>query len=236
MTTHFKAGVTNVGGNILTENGALKQMMPTKYYNFLDDFNNYTAGAWVVTDTGTGTSAVIDGAGGQFAITNAAAGASDTRQMQWSGTSAGARLTVFWDATKDFQLSAKVKVSNITTAGWMVGAATVDTSLLASLPTDGIYFLKANGAASLIASTRKAGTSSSITLGNVVADTYNTMSLMYTAVDGIWRAFLDGAPIGSITTTTNTPTNGLSVSVALLNSAATAHLVTVDWLSFMVER
>lgn len=235
MTTHFSSGATNVSGN--SDLAALRSMSPTVYYSQNFDFFSYAATDWVVTETDAGsTEAVVSGAGGQLAITNVSAGATDAAQIQWAGGSGGAVLTVFWDATKDLIMTARVKCSTASTMAWLVGAATVDTTVVASLPTDGLYFLKASGAATVIASTRKAGTSSSVTLGTTVADTFNVMTLVYTAVDGIWRASFDGTLIGTIAATTNSPTNGLCVSIGLLNAAATAHVLTVDYLNIMVQR
>lgn len=242
MGTHFGTGVTNVYRD--DEMGALRQPDPSQYYEQNFDFFDYLATNWVVTETDAGsTEAIVSGAGGYLAITNVSAGATDAAQIQWAGDSGAAILTTTWDSTKDFLMKARIKASNATTLAWLVGVATVDTTVVASLPTDGIYFYKASGAASLIASVRKAGTSSSVTLGTVVADTFNTMSLHYTPTGSVangpgnlWRMYLDGNLVGGISNTTNTPTNSLCVSIGLLNAATTAHVLTVDYLNIMVQR
>lgn len=235
MPTHFSSGVTNVSGN--NELTALRTMAPNLYYSQNFDFFAYIAADWVVTETDAGsTQAIVDGAGGQLAITNVSAGATDAAQIQWAGGAGAGVLTVYWDSAKDLIMTARVKASHATNTAWLVGAATVDTTVVASLPTNGLYFYKASGATSLIASTRKAGTSSSVTLGNTVADTFDTMSLIYTASDGVWRAGFNGVVKGSITTTTNSPTAGLCVSIGLLNASAVAHVLTVDYLTVMVAR
>lgn len=235
MTTHFTSGVTNIAAT--DPNTALRTMDPTVYYEQIMDFFNFTAGNWVVTETDAGsTEAVVSGAGGLFAITNVSAGATDAAQVQWSGGGAAGVLTIYWDSTKDLFMKARFKVSNATDAAFLIGAATVDTTVVASLPTDGLYFYKAGASTSLLASTRKAGTSSSVTLGAMANDTFVTANLVYTASDGVWRAALNGTVVGSITSTTNSPTNGLCVSIGLLNASAVAHVLTVDYLNIQVQR
>lgn len=239
MTTHFSSGVTNVSAS--NEMAILRTMDQTQYYTFFNDFNSYAAADWVVTETDAGsTEAIVDGAGGLFAITNVSAGATDAAQIQWAGGAGAGRLTVFWDITKEVIIKARYKVSSAADAAFVIGAATVDTSVVASLPTDGLYFFKAGGAASLIASARKSGTSSSVTLGNMADDTFVTSSFVYNPTGGqfgnYWTASLNGNPVGGITTTTNSPTNGLCISIGLLNASAVAHVLTVDYLNVMVQR
>lgn len=235
MSTHFSSGVTNVSAS--ADMTALRTMDPSQYYCWNDDFMEYIAGNWIVTETDAGsTEAIVSGAGGLFAITNVSAGATDAAQIQWCGSAAAGVLTVFWDATKDLIVKARVKASHATNTAWVVGAATVDTTLAASLPTDGIFFYKASGATSLIASARKAGASTSITLGATVADTFNTMAFVYTASDGTWRGYLDGIQSGETSTASISPTAGLSVGISLLNASAVAHVLTVDYLNIFVQR
>lgn len=235
MGTHFANGVTNVSGN--DEMAALRTVDPSQYYSWFDDFNNFTAAQWVVTETAAGsTQTIVDGAGGLFAQTNVSAGATDASQVQWAGTAATAILTTFWDVTKDLIMKTRFKLSTATTNVALIGAATVDTTLAASLPTDGLYFLKATGVATLTANVRKAGSSTSIALGTVADDTFCTASMVYTAIDGTWRGYFNGALTGVNATASISPTAGLSPGIALLNAAATAHVLTVDYLNIMVQR
>lgn len=233
MGTHFSSGVTNVSRD--DQMGLLRQPDPSVYYNQLFDFFDYTAAQWIVTETQAGaTQAVIDGAGGLLALTNTT-GASDANQIQWCGAAAAAKLTTYMVSGKDLIMKARFKVSDATNTAVVIGAATVDTSLAASLPTDGIYFYKASAATSLIASVRVSGTSSSITLGSMADDTYVVASLLYSASDDKWTGWLDGSQKGSISSPTN-PSNGLCTSIALLNASGAAHVLTVDYLNIMVQR
>lgn len=233
MGTHFSSGVTNVSRD--DQMGLLRQPDPSVYYNQLFDFFDYTAAQWIVTETQAGaTQAVIDGAGGLLALTNTT-GATDANQIQWCGSAAAAKLTTYMVSGKDLIMKARFKVSDATNTAVVIGAATVDTSLAASLPTDGIYFYKASAATSLIASVRVAGASSSITLGNMANDTFVVASLVYSAGDDKWTGWLDGNQTGTISGPTN-PSNGLCTSIALLNASGSAHVLTVDYLNIMVQR
>lgn len=235
MGTHFANGVTNVSGN--DELAALRTPDPMQYYSWSNDFNAFTATEWVVTETAAGsTQTIVDGAGGLFAQTNVSAGATDATQVQWAGASGAAVLTVFWDSTKDLIMKSRFKLLTATTNVALIGAATVDTTLAASLPTDGIYFLKATGVATLTANVRKAGSSTSLALGTMTDDTFCTATMVYTALDGTWRAYFNGALTAANATASISPTAGLSVGISLLNAATTAHVLTVDYLNIMVQR
>ena len=117
----------------------------------------------------------------------------------------------------------------------MIGLAIADTTPVASLPLNGIFFYKASAAASLIASVRKAGTSTSVTLGNVVADTFVDAVLYYTAIDGTWRAYLDNTFVGSFNTASVSPIVAMTPTIGFLNASAAAHVLTVDYI-YCAER
>lgn len=234
MVSHASSGITNRFAS--DQMGALRTMDPSVYNAWTDDFFNFTAADWVITETQAGaTQAIVDGGGGWLALTNSA-GATDVNQVQWAGGSGAGRLTVSFNSDKDFLMKTRFKVSDATNTALLIGVATVDTTLTASLPTDGIYFLKASGATTLIASTRASGTSSSITLGSMANDTFVDASLVYTADSGIWQGWLGNTPIGSISGTTNSPSASLCISIALTNASTTAHVLTVDYLNVFRQR
>lgn len=234
MVSHASSGITNRLAS--DQMGALRTMDPTVYNSWVDDFTTYASADWVVNETQAGaTQAIVDGSGGLLALTNTT-GASDVNQIQWAGGAGAGRLTMYFDTSKDYLMKSRFKVSDATNTAVLIGAATVDTTLTASLPTDGIYFLKASGATTLIASTRASGTSSSATLGAMANDTFVEASFVYTAENGIWQAWLNNSPVSQITTTTNSPTAGLCVSIALTNASGSAHVLTVDYLNIYRQR
>ena len=71
MSTNFLGGVTQA-----TESSTLGVYPvpdPTALHQWFDDFDDYTAGEWTITETGTGTRAVGNLNNGVLVITNAAA-------------------------------------------------------------------------------------------------------------------------------------------------------------------
>lgn len=235
LVTRYPAGLCDA-----TQDGAYGNyagLRPFRYYEWVNDFFNFVSGDWVITETDAGSTEVItSGAGGILAITNVSAGATDAASIQWAGGS-GAAITPFtWDSTKDLLLVAKFKLSDATNAACVVGLASVDTTPVASLPTNGVFFYKAGGAATLLASSRKAGTSTSVTLGSMVDDTYVSVVMYYSADTGNWRCFLNDALIGTITTSSISPTAALTPTIGLLNASAAAHVLSVDYMHIAVQR
>lgn len=223
MSTHFSSGVTNVSANDAL--APLKTMDPTVYHEWFNDFDTYTAGDWTVTETQVGaTQAITAGDGGLLALVNSAAD-NDVNQLQL------VQETFRWASTKDFIMKARFKVSDATQSDLLIGLAITDTSMLETLPTDGIFFYKADGSTSLLSSIRKDGTSTSITTATIVADTYVTVAFTYTAQTGEWRAWADGALVGVNSTSTNAPDDeDITISIGVQNGEAAAKTLTVDYL------
>ena len=71
MTTNYPKGLTNnTAQNIL---GNLKTVDPTLYHAYFEDFDEYHAVNWTVTETGAATQALTNADGGVLLVTNAAA-------------------------------------------------------------------------------------------------------------------------------------------------------------------
>lgn len=228
------------GVNDATEDGAYSRfagLRPFRYYTWINDFDRYVSTDWVLTETDAGsTEAIVSGTGGILAITNVSAGATDEASIQWAGGAGAVRPTFAWDSTKDMLLAARFKLSDATNAACLIGIASTDTTPVASLPTNGIYFYKAGGATSLIASARKAGTSTSVTLGAMADDTYVDVVFRFDSNTETWQAFLNNAMIGSFSTSSVSPTAALAVTIGLLNASAAAHVLSVDWLQISQQR
>lgn len=233
--TRYPAGVVNS-----TQDGPwgnLLQPRPDLYTLFFDDFLTYTAGNWVVTETDAGaTQAIVAaGEGGQLAITNTATDA-DNVSLQWGPGGSTVATQFTWDSAKDMVVAARFKSAAVVDQAIVIGLAIADTSPAASLPANGIFFYKADGAATLVASVRKAGASTSVSLGSMVADTFVDVVLFYTAADGTWRAYLNGTMIGALSTASISPTAALAPTMALLNGDAVANVLTVDRLIVAKQR
>ena len=73
VVTRFQNGVTNVGDT--SPFAGLRMPDPTLYHTYLDDFDQFVAADWTVTETQAGaTQALTAGDGGWLALVNSAGG------------------------------------------------------------------------------------------------------------------------------------------------------------------
>lgn len=234
MTTRYPGGINDHASGNAGMGRFYPQPDPTRYVRWFEEFHTYTSGQWTVTETQAGATQAIatGGHGGVLVLTNDSAD-NDVICLQLGAPNETYRFT----STKKFWIRARFKLSDATDSDAMIGLAITDTSPLASLPTDGIYFLKADDATTLIASARKDGTSSSITMGAMANDTYVVAEMYY---DGklTLTALLDGVPVGTdVTSVTNFPDDeDLAVTLAVQNGAGAAKSMSVDFLEVVMER
>lgn len=239
--TRYPNGVVDASQN--GAYGGYAGIRPFRYHSWVEDFDTYTATEWVVTETDAGsTEAITSADGGVLAITNVSAGATDEASLQWAGGSGAVKTTFQWDSTKDMIIAAGFKVDDAINTALLIGLASVDTTPVASLPTNGIYFYKAGAATSLIASVRKAGASTSQTIGAMADDTYVDVVFRYSATGndvqqaGTWQAFLANNLIGTLTTASISPTAALAMTIGLLNASAAAHVLSIDYIQVAKQR
>lgn len=223
-----------------TEVGAYKNyagLRPFRYFTYTDDFIRYTASDWVLTETDAGsTEAITTAAEGVLAITNVSAGATDAASLQWAGGSGAVSPQFVWEATKDFILEARFKVSVAATTGALIGVADTDTTPVASLPTNGIFFNKTSASAALLANIRKAGSSTTIAMGNVADDTFVSCVLYYNSTLGTWQAFLDNVLVGTLSTASISPTVNMAQTIGILNGDTAALVLSVDKMFVAKQR
>lgn len=227
--TRFPGGVTNVGDTDLFAD--LVKPDPTKFHEFFDDFDNYTAGDWVVTETQAGaTQALTAGDGGLLLLTNSAA---DDDIVALQKTPAAFAFT----AGKKAFFKARFKVSDATQSDLVIGLQVVDTTPLDV--TDGVYFLKADGSAALSVVCRKnatTGSTSAASIATIVADTFITVGFYYNGVDKVVYA-IDGNVVGSLDgSSAYLPDTTCTISFAIQNGEAVAKTMTVDYIYAAVER
>jgi len=135
MVTRFPNGVTNATENAIFADLTVPDV--TKFHTYFNDFDVYTAGDWVVTETQAGaTQALTAGDGGLLLLTNSAA---DDDIIVLQKTPAAFTFT----AGKKTFFSARLMVSDATQSDFVVGLQVVDTTPLDV--TDGVYFLKSDG-------------------------------------------------------------------------------------------
>ena len=202
------------------------------YYGYFNDFMTYNSGDWTITTTeagtGSATEAVTSSAGGDLLLTNAA-GDNDLDFLQLKGeafTLAAGKRAFF---------SSRFKVSDATQSDFVMGLHITDTSPLDV--TDGIFFISADGAATVDLSVEKnnsATTASSIaTMSN---DTFITLSWFIDPnTSNVHYSVNNAEPL--VLADTNLPNDeDLTISFGIQNGEAVAKTMTVDYINVMVER
>lgn len=195
---------------------------PTKVHEYFNDFDQYVAGDWTVTETQAGAAqALADADGGVIALTNSAAD-NDINQIQKVGESF--RLAV----GKEAWLKIRAKVSDATNTDVNIGLIITDTSIVAGV-TDGWYFTKAEDSTSLVFKQLLNSTASSVTAGTVADDTYFTCGAYYDGVSTT-KVYFNDVHVGSVTTTDYLCTDeDLTVTLSLQNGSGSAHVLSCDY-------
>lgn len=212
-------------------------LRPNRYFEYFDDFNAYIAANWILTETAAGsTETIVTGNFGVLAFTNVSAGAADEASIQWCGTAAAVVPQWTFDATKDFIMVVRFKVSDATNTGLIIGLAVADTTPVASLPANGIFLNKVAASTSLLGNLRASAASSTVTLGTMANDTYVTAAFNYSAATGYWQGYFNDVLIGSLTTSPTAPSVALAPTIGLLNATAIAHVLSIDYIHLAQQR
>lgn len=230
--TRFPGGHNNVGPDNIFN--AMKIDDPTKYHTYYNEFDAYAAADWTITAVGAGSVALSPTQpGGALLLTNAA-GATDSQFLQKVGASF---IPVV--GKKQF-FRAKFQMADATLQAFYAGLMNVDTTpLTAAHPTDGIYFVKAAGAATIDFFVRKDATTGSNTaaaIGSVVAATDMTLAWYYDGVDKVYYA-LNDLVLGSLSgAAAFLPDAALTISFGTQNGVAVAKTALVDYIFCAQER
>lgn len=227
--TRFPYGVTNVGETDLFAD--MVQPDPTLFHTYFNDFDTYTAGDWVVTETDAGaTQALTAGDGGLLLITNTAA---DNDLVALQKTPAAFTFT----AGKKTFFRCRFKVSDATQSDLIFGLQVIDTTPLDV--TDGIYFLKADGAATIDIICRKnasTGSTSASAVATLSNDTFIELGFYYDGQSKVAYE-VNGSVLGSLDASSSyLPDTTCTVSFALQNGEAVAKTMTVDYVYVAKER
>ena len=210
--------------------GSLTFPDPTACHTWFDDFDDYVAGEWTITETGSGTRAVGNLDGGVLVITNAASD-NDCNFLQWSGaTNASTVETWKWEATKSMWFKARFKVSEATQSDFVMGLQITDTAPLDA--TDGLFFIKEDGSTTMTFRAEKDDTASTVTAATIAANTYLTCGFWWNAQTGVLNVYVDDARVGSITgATTNFPDDEeLTISFGIQNGDGNARSMSLDYI------
>ena len=227
--TRFPYGLTNVGETDLFSD--MVQPDPTLFHTYLNDFDTYTAGDWTVTETdATATQALTAGDGGLLLITNTAA---DNDLVALQKNPAAFTFT----AGKKTFFRCRFKVSDATQSDLVFGLQVVDATPLDV--TDGIYFVKADGVATVNFICRKDASTGSTTASAVATladDTFVELGFYYDGQSKVAYE-VNGSVLGSLdASSTFLPDAICTVSFALQNGEAVAKTMTVDYVYVAKER
>lgn len=225
--TRLPGGITNVAQNSIFAD--MVKAVPTLFTEFYEDFFNYTAGNWVVTQTGVTTQALTAGNGGLLLGTNSA-GNGDLMALQKTPA------MLLMSTTQKCFFGARLKVSQATLSSLLVGMQVVTALPFAA--TDGIYFLKNAAATSVDIVSRKDATTGSTSVTSITNMADDTFILLEWAYDGAGKLAyaVNGVVLGSIDITNFFPDTNLTVSFALTNGSAVSRTMTVDYMYVAQER
>lgn len=233
MTANRNITRNQFGTNDSPEVGPLGDLAinrPFRYHLYATDFDDQVAATWLVTKSaGSAAPAVTAGDGGLLKLVNTGAGATDFVYMQFAGNSGAATTSWQWAATLDMFMQWSINVDDATNSNVFVGLEQVTVTPFTFL--DSLGFFKAQGATALVFQSKAGGSTFSIPCGALVAATAFDCVAAYTAVDGIWRAWVNGVYQGSLTAaqSAGTSTNVMTTTIALLNATAVAHTLVVDY-------
>lgn len=227
--TRFPYGLTNVGETDLFAD--MVQPDPTFFHEYFNDFDTYTAGDWTVTETNaSATQALTAGDGGLLLITNTAA---DDDLVALQKNPAAFTFT----AGKKTFFRCRFKVSDATQSDVVFGLQVVDATPLDV--TDGIYFLKADGAATVNFVCRKnasTGSTSASAVATLANDTFIELGFYYDGQSSVAYE-VNGSVLGSLDASSAfLPDTTCTVSFALQNGEAVAKTMTVDYVYVAKER
>ena len=233
--TRFKNGVTNVSAIDPFNQYGLPS--PLLWHTYFNDFDTYTAAEWTVTDVGAGnTQALADGNGGLLLITNDA-NDNDRSESQKVGES------FLLTAGKKALFKAKFQVSDATQSDFVIGLCVTDTTLMGAVDgagvTDGIFFSKDDGDALLDVQCQNNATTGQTRAAGIhtmVDATDVTVSLAYDGIDRLVY-YVDDVELGALdASSTYLPDTELTVTFALMNGAAAAKTMTLDYIFAAQER
>lgn len=229
QVTRYENGVTNRPVSDIFN--SLKTMDPTRYHQYFEDFDYYTAADWTVTEIGAGgTQALIDGDGGILRITTDALD-DDAVAMQKVGES------FLLEVGKKAFFKSRLRVAKPLESDFLIGLQVTDTTPFDA--TDGIYFQKDDGDANVDIICRQNATTGSITavVTTVEANTFLELAWFYDGVDRLYYGY-NGVVVGYLTVTSATflPDTELTVSFSFRNGEAGATTMDVDYIFAAKER
>jgi len=198
------------------------------FATYFNDFFHYTAGDWTVTVTGTGTSAVVAGAGGILAVTTSGAD-NDARWAQ--ATQENFRFA----ADKKLQFVGRFSLSDATDCDFFAGLYITDTDPVGGV-SDGIYFRKLDGTNKLSFVVEKDAAETVIEVGTLTNGAYFDVEFYWDANGDKIDVFFNGTRVGGVVTTNAPNDEDLALSYGVQAGSAAARTLNVDYIGAQQQR
>ena len=228
--TRFTSGVGTAKKN--TNTGFYGMPDPTKWITYFNDFTEYVAGDWTITTTEAGSGAATEAlastsAGGLLLVTN------DDADNDLDFFNLKTEAFKFVAGKKTF-FKSRFKVSDATQSDFVMGLQITDTTILAV--SDGVYFMKDDGDASLDFHVEKDSSDTTASaIATVSDDTMLVAGFYYDGKSAI-EYYVDDVKLGTSVTTNLPDDEELAVSFGIQNGAAAAKTMTVDYIFVSQER
>lgn len=200
---------------------------PIGFQRYRNDFHNYVAGDWTITEVGTGSQALTNEAGGVLLLTT---GGTENNGVNYNLKGEPFKLA----SGKSLWYEARVKVSEAVQSDFLVGLSITDTEMLGGV-TDGVYFRKVDGSASVAFVTEKNSTETSTAAVHTAVDaTYVRLGFWFDGNGSVF-AYVDGVLVA--THTTNIPDDEeLTVAFHITTGEAAAKTFSVDVIDVVQVR
>lgn len=228
--TRYGEGVTN--RDVANIFASLKTMDPTRYHQFFDDFDFYVSGdVYTVTEIGTGTDALSNADGGRLLLTTSGAGGDNEVLTK-------ADESFLFETGNPIFFRALIQVDDVTLADVFFGLAIgTATDPVGTAPTDGVYFQKDSGAATIdFVATKDSVQVADTAVATLVDATDVELAFFWDGIDRIWYA-IDGTVTGFITPGASLPDDEvLTVLMAVEASTAAARTMAIDYVLAAKER
>jgi len=140
-----------------------------------------------------------------------------------------------YESGKQLAFHVRFKTNDATQSDIVAGLQLTDTTPLDV--TDGIFFLKSDGAATISFIVEKDSTQSTLTLPNSLADdTFMTLGFVYDPKDQKFHVYQNNVLAGTVVSTNAPDNEELTVSFGIQNGAAAAKTLSVDYIGAHKER
>lgn len=208
------------------------------FFTLFTDFLTYAAADWVITTieagAGSASEAVSAAAGGVLVVMND--DADDDRDcFQWAGGTGGALETFKYTVGKKLQFVFRGALSDATESDFMAGLYVTDTEPVGGV-TDGIYFRKVDGSATVSLVVEKDSVETVVALGTLADDTFFELEFYYDGSSDRIEAFLNGSRVGAAALTNAPDDEELAMSFAIQNGEAAAKVLSVDYIGASQQR